>query len=1073
MKGIRKLHCYLFCTVFAIFYSSPLFSQSTYSCIVIDGEGDPVSGVTAQHQRSNKFLTTDKKGTVTLEGVLLYDRLKFTHLNFLPKEIVIEQLGDGMDTILLQREENIIEEVTVNTGYQLLREKYQTGAFQKISRTDLERGANRNILSRIENISTGVHFDRSNFDFNSQGRNEHPNLTIHGLSTLRGDNEGRNAPLIVVDNFPYDGDINNINPNDIEDITILKDAAASSIWGAKAGNGVIVITTKQGDRDKKPNISFRSNFVVAGKPDLYSRQIIANSDLIDVQTMLFENGFYNSLINGRAQAALPPVVDLYLAHERGELDDDEVAKEIALFRNTDIRDDYDEYFYRRAQQLQQYLSLSGGNDFMRYYNSFSYDEVKATRVSDQNKRLVMNSRNNIRISKMLSLDLQLNWSKLLGSNSYGSEYYFNTGHRFPYSRLVGKGTEALDIPKDYNQRFLNSVEMSPLLDWKYRPYEEIFAHKTSESQDQLTTNVGLNIKPFRDLTIEMKYQYRNANQTNERIADQASYHARNIINRFSSVDDGILHRIVPLGAILNENRLNSTFHSGRLQATYNRNFGNSDISIFLGSELQSKRDRNVGGNTYGYDKERLLFTSNLNYGIRYPIYGNLAGDSFIPTGAARSSTAYRFASFYGNGSYVYKDRYIVNANMRRDASNVFGVATNAKWTPLWSSGLAWIVSEEPWFDIGFFDYLKVRTTYGVSGNIDLNMTGLVRINHSSVFANGIPWPVAMIGTPPNPELAWEKVYKRNIGVDLSILGSKFTATVDYYQKNTRDLFGNSPLDPSVGTTAVIRNIASTRSQGLDVNLASQQRWRKVFMRNTLRLAYNNNWVSETYVDYPGPFFFLLNPIVAYSGAMPYGLYTYRWGGLNPEDGRPQGYLNGELSTDYAKIQSQETAVEDLVLHGSKRPLYFGVFQTDLEYGKFNLSFILSYKFKYFFRRPGIDYSSLFSRADGHADYYQRWQQKGDELKTDVPAMVYPLDGSISFYQNSEPLVEKGDHIRLSDFRLGYKTSIEKYGIKSLNFYCYMSNLGIIWRANKRGLDPDVGGLIPVPRELSFGVNINL
>lgn len=1069
MNDFKK---YILGVIVVFLYCLPSFCQSNYICVVIDIHGINIPNVSVQHFPSQKYYKTNEKGNVKLQDLFPDDRLVFTHLNFEKLEISVKQLAGSLDTITLLSDMELIEEVVINTGYQQLKGKYQTGSFQHIIGKDIDRSTSKNILSRIENISTGIAFDRSSYDFNAQGRNESPNMTLHGLSALSGDTRVRNAPLIVVDNFPYDGDVNSINPSDVENITILKDAAASSIWGAKAGNGVIVITTKKGEKSSRPNVVFRSNLVFSGKPDLYARQIIESKDLIEVQTMLYDKGYYTSIINGRAKASLPPVVELYLARERGELDDSEVAERIFSFQNTDIRDDYTKYFYRKGYQKQQFLSLSGGNNYVKYYNSFSYDDAKSVRVGDKNKRIVINSRNTIDISKALSLDLQLSWNRLLNYNSYGSEFYFNAGHKFPYSSLLGENGESLDIPKDYNQSFLNSLENLPLLDWKYRPYDELFSHRISEKQNQVITNIGLNIKPFEGALVEMQYQYRASDQKSDRIADQDSYYARNVINRFSSLENDILHRVVPLGDILNENRANSDFHSGRLQTSIIRSFTNSNLSVFLGAEIQSKADKSIGSSTYGYDKERLLFAPNLNYGIRYPIYGNLAGDAFIPNGVSRSVTAYRSASFYGNGSYVYNNKYVINGSLRKDASNVFGVDANAKWTPLWSSGLAWIVNEEKWFNLDIVDYLKLRATYGVSGNIDLSMSGLVRINHSSAFVNGITWPTATIGTAPNPELSWEKVYKKNVGVDFSLFRSKLIATVDFYQKETRDLFDYAPLDPSVGTTAVVKNIASTRSHGVDLNLTSQQRWQKFTLRNTLRLAYNNNWISKTYLDYPGPLFILNRPIVSYKEAMAYGLYTYKWGGLNSVDGRPQGYVNGELSTDYAKIQSKETKFEDLILHGSRRPLYFGSFQTDIDYQKFSFSFIVNYKFKYFFKRDGIDYSRLFSGADGHRDYYNRWTKEGDELLTDVPALVYPLDASVSFYHNSEPLIEKGDHVRLSDVRLGYRVALEKYGVKTLNFYCYLSNIGILWRANKQRLDPDVGGAIPVPREVSFGINFN-
>src|SRR5690606_1789521 len=215
----------------------------------------------------------------------------------------------------------------------------------------------------------------------------------------------------------------------------------------------------------------------------------------------------------------------------------------------------------------------------------------------------------------------------------------------------------------------------------------------------------------------------------------------------------------------------------------------------------------------------------------------------------------------------------------------------------------------------------------------------------------------------------------------------------------------------------------------------------------------------------------INPI---QNSVAYPLYSYQWAGLNPETGNPRGYLNGEISEDYRGIV-RDTKPEDLVFHGSARPLYFGSLRNDFEWERLSLSFNIQGFFSYYLRKNSSKYDVLFSTGIGHSDFSRRWQKPGDEQRSSVPSMSYPNDSNRdSFYDKASINVIKGDHIRLQDVRLAYQlnnVAIGTYKVPSLQLYAYTSNLGVIWRANEEGIDPKYAG-IPAPATYAFGFTAN-
>ncbi|MFC1226791.1 TonB-dependent receptor plug domain-containing protein, partial [Pedobacter sp. BG31] len=250
--------------------------------------------------------------------------------------------------VSLQPADNQLNEVMVSTGYQLLDRTRATGSFDKLDKARLDQQVGKNILDRLEAIGNGLTFDRTT---SASGK-----FSIRGTSTIRGPRD----PLVVVDDFPYAGDLANINPEDVESITVLKDAAAASIWGSRAGNGVIVITTKRGKKNTPLSVNFSGSIGFAQKPNLRYEQRISSADALDVEQFLFGKGYYTSQINSSQKPALTPFVELLILNAAGRLSTADLEQAKAGFAAHDVYDDFESYVYKTGVNQQYALSLSGG-----------------------------------------------------------------------------------------------------------------------------------------------------------------------------------------------------------------------------------------------------------------------------------------------------------------------------------------------------------------------------------------------------------------------------------------------------------------------------------------------------------------------------------------------------------------------------------------------------------------------------------------------------------------------------------------------------------------------------------------
>ena len=1023
----------------------------------------PLPGASIRIQGNNTGQSTAADGSFSI-SINEDNVLHVSYLGYQSREINLRLQHDNPLLILLQENENRLSEVVVSTGYQSLPKERATGSFVQVDNELLNRRVSTDVLSRLEDAVPGLVFNR-------QGDSR---ISIRGQSTISANAE----PLIVLDNFPYEGDINSINPNDIESITVLKDAAAASIWGARAGNGVIVINTKKGRYKQALKVAVNSSVNIGARPDLFYEPKISSSDYIAMEQLLFSRGFYKAAETSTSNSPLSPVVELLIAARDGTMAAAETDARIAALKQEDVRLDFGNHFYRESMNQQHALNLSGGSERQHYYVSLGYDRNLSSLVRNDQNRFTLNASNTYRFAKdrlELNTGIQYTENRSTSNNPGMNGIRFSDisgAPLYPYARLADASGNALVINHDYRASFLQDAKQDGLLNWEYSPLQELYnADHTSRSTDYLL-NGGLSYTLIPGLIVQSRYQYGRSLQGGRELFNQESYYTRNQINRLSAVNpDGSLTYPIPMGSILNAENAVVNSHFLRAQLNFNRVIqGDHSINALGGWEMRDAGTFGTDYRLYGYDEEHAL-SKAVDYITPFKRYDTANGTAVIPYTDRQRELSDRFISYFANAAYSYKQRYIFSISGRIDKSNIFGVDANQKGVPLWSAGLAWTISDEAWYKPSFLPYLKVRASYGYSGNTDRSMSAYTTASYSSGSSTLSRQPFAAIINPPNPELQWERVKMINLGIDFQSAGNVLSGTLEFYTKRGLDLFGSSPFAPASGISLFKGNNASTSGRGIDLVLNSQNIDRIFKWNSNFLFSYNSDKVTEHKVRATATAY-VQTIAQPYEGNALYGMYSYAWGGLDHQTGDPMGYLDGQLSKDYSKLISSASP-ENIIYHGSARPVLTGSLRNNLSWKNFGLSFMINYRLGYYIRQASVRYATVLSGQGGHADYALRWQKPGDELITSVPSMpLVSNNNRDNLYSYSTALVQRADHIRFQDINLSYGFDQSKNPwLKGARIYVYANNLGIIWKAANSPLDPDYRTL-PPQRTIAAGLSLN-
>ena len=1057
----------------------PALSQTAATLTIFitnETTGVPLPGASLQLLNGKTTHTTGKEGSLIIPAPVLPDTVIISYTGFQTRRLLLNPKTNTPLRISLAPLARELEEVTVNTGYQQVRKERLTGSVVQLNNELLNRRVSTGILDRLDGVTSGLLFNHTNIS-------DEP-ISIRGRSTLLGSSAA--TPLIVLDNFPYEGDLNNINPNDIESISVLKDAAAAAIWGARAGNGVIVITTKKGAYNRKMKVDFNSNLTLTNKPDLfYSHNYLNASDYIGVEQFLFGKGFYDAnLANTTSRPAVSPVVDILAKQRAGQLSTADAEAQINLLAGTNLRKDYEKYVYRNTVGQQYAMNVRGGAEKLAYTLSAGYDNNQNPLIRNGYRRTTLNSTTVMNPVKKLEITAGVTWTQSTTDNNNqfipggtGTTYINNTP-LYPYAKLSDQSGNPLRVVKDYRSAFTDSVQKLGYLDWTYRPLEDIYsADNTSRITDALLRSM-IRYKFTDYLNAEIQYQYERQVKIDRNYRNSESYFARNLVNQYAQRNavTGVFIYPFPKGGILNMGSKDLSSDNLRAQLNYAQSFHQiHSITAVVGAEIRQVKTTFYTQNLYGYNDEFGTAITNLDYKTLLPIFPSGLSRTLPDPGGSITETTNRYISYYVNTAYLYQNKYALSVSARKDGANIFGVKINDKITPLWSASLSWNVDKEKFFRLSWLIQLKLRASFGYNGNV-YNASAYLTAKYTPSNLNGVQ--SASIVSPPNPELKWEKVENINLGIDFATVKNTLSGSIDLYRKKGIDLIETAPLAPSTGFASFNGNAASTLTNGIDIIINSRNidrtfKWYTTLLFNSLRdkvLDFDTRYSALSLANNYGS-------LVAVPGKSLFGLYSYPWAGLDPGNGDPQGLVNKQVSKDYASIIN--TSADSLVYHGSARPTIFGSLRNTFSFKRFSLSFNIMFKFGYYFRRSSTstNYTDIVTSTPNR-DYLLRWTKPGDEMMTQVPSLTYPSNSNRNnFYTYSEVLVEKGDHIRLQDIQFSYildKRLWKQAPFNSLQFYVYANNLGILWRANHAGIDPDYNDNFylngfPAPRSISFGI----
>ena len=1053
---------------------------------VYDEEGNPLPGVSVYFEETPEIGTaTDIDGKYRVTKVLdKQETLVFSFLGFEPQLIKIQERS----LIDVQLKESILglDEVVV-TGYQTLSKERVTGSFGQIDDEDFEQRITTDFKSRLEGMVTGLYVDSDN------------EITIRGLGTLYGSS----SPLIVVDGFPVEADLSTINPEDVKSITVLKDAAAASIWGVKAANGVIVVTTKMGEKNSETNINTSYYYTFGKKPDFSNLKLASSNDVVDLELDLiaagrFDVGTYASGFASQHEGALRH------AYYRRWLTDNDPAHVDAIseteynailteLRNTNRFKQAEEHFLRNSQTHQVNVSMNGGGERNRYFGSLSYNGNIYSSIGNSDDRININLKNEYSILERLKLSTSANLTYDNGTyNGFSAE-------SFTYKKVFEGLVDDNGDPIQYHY-FRDDItrEREAL---GYLPYttsllDELDYNDITTNNFNARVQVGLNYDFTKGFSFDTKFQYERGYSKFRDHKETRHPQTRHLINTFT-LEGPPLEYQVPLGGILDERRSDIEAWTWRNQLSYNKNWRDDkhQFIAIAGQEVRNYVVYSSAQKKLGYNDETLTYVpideefwvSDLRFFGWYGATG--MGLDYL---SSYSEIDNRDVSYYANASYTFDGKYTLTGSARLDQSNLFGNDTRYRYNPLWSAGVSWKISEEGFMnDLDWLNQLTLRTTYGMSGNTNKTfyptIVGKYEVNPFT-FRETIT-----LLNPENEDLKWETAKMFNIGTDVSLFNNRLWGTVEYYYKKSEDIIGRQALDPTNGWDFANMNYVSIDNRGLEFSINAKPVKKAEFIWETnLNVSYNKNEVIEIGVD-GATLNNYLEAVASYSDveqALTFGsfylgqlgfpvlgqpidrVYAYKWGGLD-SNGEPMIYNENNELIPYRDFEENTDALKYM---GTSTPPVFGNFRNRFSYKGLTLTLNFSYKFGHVFRAPktGV-WDSYFGAA--YDNISDRWIQSGDEATKDMPGIA--ASTSIQYeqdriYQFSDLHVLEADLIRLNDVSLDYNlpiSIISKTPFKSINVRAQARNLWL-WTANDQGYDPDALGRFPAQKIFVFGIKAN-
>jgi len=1078
--------------------------------MVTDSIGGPLPGAIVKLKGTTKYTLADGNGHFNIGISDVYNTLDVNYIGYIDQIRKVDKVAaSNIVTIKLQANSSLLNDVVVN-GFQSLPPSRGTGSAAIINEKVLNENINIDILSALEGRVAGLVYDKNP---NGLGADR---PVIRGQATFSSSDITRD-PLVVIDGLPTETALEDINPYDIESVTVLKDGAAASIYGSRSANGVIVLTTKKGNSPLK--ISLNTDFFIDTKPTFESMHYASTADIVDFETDVYNReraryantetmfAAYGTVANGSIKY-YSPLYQLFRDRDASKITNDQFNQKLGDFKSSDYYEQYRDNVWQNAFRQRYNLSLSSASSKSNTFASINYDRSAERVIGNNNQKFALYFKNTYNIKNWLTTTVGFNGAySTARSTDFDYSNYLNISPRYasivnPDGSLVyadyvnlADGIAGSPINGSVASALLNRSQFKS---YKFNILESLNEGITNANTVSLRAFANVNAKIIDGLNFSSQVQYEMGTTKTEQIYDVNSYKMRAAYNALIGYTPAtnVYTYGLPTGGRIQQGMQQNNSYTFRNQLSFDKLIGGKhSIAAIVGTEMrQTFLPIGMNDIRYGYDPLTLtsqLINSQLASQTGLPSYIWGGNRTLSVAGRTFSETKHRYLSYYSNASYTYLNRYNLTGSFRIDQADFFGADPEIKNKPLWSVGLGWNASNEKFIEeLGWINLLKLRATYGINGNQNTDATKFLtarRVNDNLFPA----LQYLNVTGLPNPKLRWEKTATYNLGLDVSVLNNRLRATIDFYNRNSTDLMVTTDLDPTVGTASLLINNGILRNRGVEFTVNGN--WLKksdLSLNSTFVIGFNRSKIGKVNRALATASSYVSSPQTYYTEGTDYNtLYAYRYGGM--VNGYPyfldeNGRATLEFDATGTPIVSTSRDINNyaaLVSMGSLTPTYNGSFSQRISYKNFDLSALLVFSGGNVMRK---DVTPLGSNDISDLDITQRYKNgitpELPRLYVDYSEPMLQRASSIStMWQKADVNVVKADYVKLRSISLSYtlpKAFIKRFNIPSAKFTAQVNNL---WYASAAGddIDPESYSLnsgtrtLQNPKSFVFGINLTL
>lgn len=1067
---------------------------------VVDEAGEPLIGAHIRDKGNTINAVTDTDGNFRVKVPTEGATLMLTYVGMKP---IVQKVKAGQKVKWVMQDDVKLMKDVVITGYQQLDRRNLTSSVTSVDMKDIEIPGISSVDKMLEGRIPDLVLTNNSSEINAT-----PRLRVRGTSTLIGNRE----PLWVLDGIiltdPVDlspdvlndpdyvnrigNAIAGINPQDIQRIDVLKDAAATALYGTRAANGVIVVTTKSG-REGKPTVNYSGQLTLRKRPYYSDGKINLMNSAERIQFSQFLAEEHYAYPSNMSKVGYEEALRQLYA---GEITRQEFNTAIEKMKTENT--DWFSLLCRNSFSQDHSVSVSGGSDKVRYYTSLGVTQQDDVVRGAHNNRYTAMAKINYDISSKLKAELNINGN--ISSRDYAAsdlnviDYAYNTNRIIPARNADGSYFTYLKYNTG-NDLYGN---------YPYSILKELDNSSTEQSSNTVITTLNLRYKPIEDLFFNAIF---SANVSNSKIDEWHGEDSYYIYALRGTVDETPKsNSYCPYGGELSRQHTSQKGWTARLQGNYNKYLDagrKHNINVALGFEASSNK---TDGDRYRqrcYFKDRgMSFATNVP--TSYTNYWAwMQGNVPVITSAKTN-----MVSAYTTLTYGYKNLFSVNMNGRYDGSNKFGSRSNEKLLPIWSvsgnANLADILDiKADWLDM-----LTLKASYGEQGNMldDQASELIIRKGSYDGFYNEFTSTVSNFA---NPDLKWEKTHSTNVGLETAFLHNRIQLGLEYYHKRTTDAFMNKTISEVNGFTSYVVNSGVITNQGFNITLTATPIKTKDFY---WILSGNMSKIYNKVTTRPGAESYELNDFLtgkAVVEGMPVGtFYSYRFMGLSPVDGGPLIDIWDERQAELKTADKYTFYTSVLTPTGSREPSITGSFNTTFTYKQWRLGATFLYsagaKTRLFRMFDGFSSGRVFrSEVNANRDLLNRWMKPGDEERTNIPAIICGgsphLDvytkpwtentnyygpklhsNAWTMYDYSDVRVVSANYLKFSNLNLTYefsKKQLERMRMQRLAITLSAYNIYTFCNKELRGQTPTQGGFTEVQLSdtpsFTLGVNVNI